>query len=181
MRRSARSQYNVMSPREVAELDVKSIVDPQWSVLALWIPSTLLPHGFDVMNAWGFTFKQVFVWTKTKKANLARKIDPSSTLNDELAFGMGRLFRQTHELALIGTCGKVYEHLKNKSQRSVILDENKGHSIKPEGLQDSLELMFPEGNKLEIFGRRVRQNWTTIGDGVTNEDVRVSIQNLIEL
>src|SRR5690606_25657194 len=71
--------------------------------------------------------------------NEVKIFDASSSL----AFGMGRLFRQTHEIALVGTRGKIYNKLKNKSQRSVHFGPVMKHSAKPECLQEMLEIMFP--------------------------------------
>ena len=182
-KRSAQSQYKTMTPAEVAALDVPSIVDPNYSLLALWVPSVLLPEGLEVMKAWGFAFKQTFIWVKSKKnvtKHVKKLIEAGKTvdINDLMAFGMGRLFRQTHEIALIGTQGKVYTHLMDKSQRSVMFDINQGHSTKPELLQDRLDRMFPDAKRLEMFGRRLRPNWTVIGDGVTGVDIKTSIQDL---
>jgi N6-adenosine-specific RNA methylase IME4 len=200
--RSADSQYATLSMEEIKKLDVKSLADPTGCLLALWVPGSMLQDGLDTMKAWGFTHKQVYVWVKTKKDpfkslkqtllimlkklslgmsfnSIVKSTINAFRLNQVLAFGMGRLFRQTHEICLIGTSGKsVYPMLKNNSQRSVSFDLNKGHSCKPETLQDSLDIMFPDVPKLEIFARRVRKNWTCIGDGVTGKDVRESIQEL---
>lgn len=101
-------------------------------------------------------------------------------LSSSLAFGMGRLFRQTHEICLIGTNNNaIYKKLKNKSQRSVCLKENLGHSIKPEELQNSLELMFPKAKKIELFARRDRTGWTCRGNELwPNEDIRDALKKL---
>lgn len=108
-------------------------------------------------------------------------ITGDAQLKDTLAFGMGRLFRQTHEFCLIGINNKkIYKHLNNKSQRSISFGENLKHSAKPEHLQDSLDIMFPGGKKLELFARRVRPNWTCLGNEVCNgEDITVSLAKLI--
>jgi len=178
-KRSAISQYSTLTPTEVANLDVKSLANKDGCVLALWVPSTLLSEGLQVMSSWGFTYKQMTVWVKSKK-NAISKIQKGEIvdLNETLGFGMGRLFRQCHEIALIGTLGKVYKNLENKSQRSVSIEQNTKHSKKPDLLQDRLELMFPKAKKLEIFGRRLKNGWTVIGDGVTGKDVNLSIQEL---
>lgn len=99
---------------------------------------------------------------------------------DSLAFGMGRLFRQTHEICLIGTNNTgIYKSLKNKSQRSVSFGENLKHSAKPEHLQDSLEIMFPGTKMIELFARRSRAGWTCLGNEVCNgEDIRDSLKKL---
>lgn len=189
-KRSAASQYATMHLMEIQELDVQSLANVDGCVLALWVPSTLLISGLSVMHAWGFSMKQTYVWVKTKRdpyrdlRNDLKTLDVDDAFSkanpaDMLAFGMGRLFRQTHELALIGTLGRnVYASLDNNSQRSVCFSPNAGHSCKPVSLQDSLDVMFPCAKKLELFARRTRPGWTCIGDGVTNEDVRVSIDKL---
>lgn len=208
--RGATSNYKTLSLQEIKDLKIKDIADPDGAILALWVPSSLLKEGIEVMESWGFQLKQNYIWVKTKKEPLvnfqswlkksilktkqaiydkivyktaiesiidnSKKID----LNDTLAFGMGRLFRQTHEICLIGiNSKKIYKSLKNKSQRSVSFFKNEKHSKKPEYLQDSLDKMFPDANKLEIFARRVKPGWTCIGNEVcAGEDIRVSIDKL---
>jgi N6-adenosine-specific RNA methylase IME4 len=101
------------------------------------------------------------------------------SLTEMLAFGMGRLFRQTHEICLIGVSGKrLYKQLQNKSQRSVCFAQNLKHSAKPEALQDSLEIMFPSANKIELFARRVRSNWTCLGNEIDGKDIRNALAEL---
>ncbi len=102
-------------------------------------------------------------------------------INNILSFYMGRAFRQTHEIALIGKKGNIYKHLQNKSQRSVLLDVNSKHSSKPEGLQDRLDLMFPTVSKLELFARRDRPGWDCVGNenkSTFGQDIRDSIERL---
>jgi N6-adenosine-specific RNA methylase IME4 len=172
-KRSAQSQYQTMPVIEISQLPIRNIADNTGSVLALWVPGSFLEAGFNVMNSWGFNFKQIFVWGKTKK-NTARIED----LNDAFSFGMGRLFRQSHEVALIGTIGKIYAKLKNKSQRSIALDTNEGHSVKTEMLQDRLELMFPDTKKIELFARRARVGWTCLGNEIDGRDIREALNEL---
>lgn len=173
-KRSSQAQYHTLTTNEIKQIDVPAIAD-DWCVLAMWVPSSMLANGLDIMQHWCFDFKQTFVWVKTKK-----KADIKD-LNSCTRVGMGRLFRQSHELVLLGTKGKVYEHLYNKSQRSVCFDRNLVHSAKPELLQDRFELMFPTANKLEMFARRLKSNWTCIGDAVTGVDINLSVSNLILL
>jgi N6-adenosine-specific RNA methylase IME4 len=174
VRRSSQSQYQTLPVGEIVGLDVPSLVNPTGCLLALWVPSSLLKSGLDVMRWWGFDFKQTFIWVKLKK-DFALEED----WNQGTRVGMGRLFRQSHEIALIGTSGKsVYPLLEDHSQRSVAFDFNQGHSIKPPTLQERLETMFPTANKLEMFARRSRPGWTCIGDAVTGKDIKASIQEL---
>ena len=196
--RSAKANYNTMTIGQIKDLKVKEITSPDGAILALWVPSSLLQEGLDVMKAWGFKHKQTYIWVKTKKQPFLillkslfkglkqEKFDIKNlfkgfSLNDTLAFGMGRLFRQTHEICLIGVSNnKLYKLLKNKSQRSVSLEQNLKHSKKPDYLQNSLEIMFPDTEKLEIFARRELNGWTCIGNEVCNgEDITVSLAKLL--
>lgn len=202
--RGAEANYSVMTMRDIKDLPISQYADPNGSVLALWVPSSLLQDGLDTMKAWGYTHKQTYVWVKTKKdpfkstvsevAKAAKdglkqgktiKSIVSSALsqfdlNDLFSFGMGRLFRQTHEIALIGTNNNgIYKLLKNKSQRSVSNAPNLKHSAKPDDIQKSLELMFPDTTKLELFARRKLDGWTCLGNEVCDgEDIRDSLAKL---
>lgn len=176
VKRGAKSQYSTMTTSRIAEMPVRTACHPDGAVLCLWVPGSLLQEGLNVMKAWGFNHKQAYVWVKTKKEPIT---SVWQDVNDCLAFGMGRLFRQTHEICLIGTRGKIYKQLKNKSQRSVSFAENLRHSAKPEHLQDSLEIMFPRAPKLELFARRIRPGWTCLGNEICNgEDIYVSLSKL---
>jgi N6-adenosine-specific RNA methylase IME4 len=179
--RSAASQYRTMTADAVAALPVRSLADDAGCVLALWVPGCMLQHGLDVMRAWGFTYKQNYVWVKTKRDAIADAA-AKGHLNDSTSVGMGRLFRQSHELALIGTIGKVQGSIRNRSQRSVSFARNAGHSVKPELLQDSLQTMFPDAVCLEMFARRSRPDWVCIGDGIyPGVDIDTAVQALISL
>jgi N6-adenosine-specific RNA methylase IME4 len=202
VKRGAESNYAVMSNEDILSLRIKDIADPNGCVLALWVPSSLLKLGMSVMENWGFECKSTYVWVKTKKEPLAQvssaiqnaskspsvkslkeiisSIVQHTKLGDMLGFGMGRLFRQSHEICLIGiNNNKIYRSLENKSQRSVCMAPNEGHSIKPEALHDSLELMFPNAEKIELFARREKAGWTTLGNEIDGRDIRDAIEDLI--
>jgi N6-adenosine-specific RNA methylase IME4 len=194
-KRGAESQYQVMSINELCNLPIKEISDPDGCILCLWVPGSMLEDGLKIMKTWGFEQKQVFVWVKTKKdksiLRLITKIIPKQgwgsginfLINNISAFGLGRLFRQTHEICLVGINNtKIYNKLEDRSQRSVCFSENKGHSIKPDNLHESLEKMFPAANKIELFARRQRNGWYSIGNecpDTKGEDILVSINKLI--
>lgn len=205
VKRGAAANYDTLTTEQLCALPIKDISDPNGCVLALWVLGSMLQDGLDVMNAWGFQQKQVYVWNKTKQQSSINKLafkdiitsvkkvkdDPKALIRELsksslkmgdwlLGFGMGRLFRSTHEICLIGINNtKIYRQLENKSQRSVCFDINKGHSIKPEALQDSLELMFPHNKKCELFARRQRNGWVCLGNEVCDgEDITVSLNRV---
>lgn len=174
VKRAASAQYRVMTPAQVAAIPVAGVANPMGCLLALWVPGSMLVHGLEVMKAWGFHHKQVFVWVKLKK-----KYHEEPDWNEATRVGMGRLFRQSHEIALIGTSGKsVYPWLDDHSQRSVAFDLNAGHSTKPPTLQNRLDIMFPDVEKLEMFARRPRKGWLCAGDGIDGKDITQVIQDL---
>lgn len=177
VKRGAESQYKgVLSVDDIVNIDVQSIVG-DWGVLALWVPSSMLSDGLRTMTSWGFRQTTTYVWGKTTKSG-------------KIEFGMGRMFRGSHEIALIGTCGKPYANLQNKSQRSLIVDEdlppdfelalNEMYSKKPQNLHNSFNLMFPDAKKLELFARRHTEGWTCTGNELDGLDVRESLAKLKE-
>jgi N6-adenosine-specific RNA methylase IME4 len=200
VKRGAASNYSTLSISDLSLLRVKDISDPNGTVLVLWVLGSMLSEGLQIMKDWGFQQKQTFVWVKTKKEPLQnlkksiRKLNPMTRpaieaeidlfdQNGTMSFGMGRLFRQSHEICLIGVNStKIYKKLKSRSQRSVCFDENRGHSTKPELVQDYLDTMFPGCDKLELFGRRKRNGWVVVGNEICNgEDIRQSIDKLIQI
>ena len=160
IKRSADSKYRVMNLDDIKAIPVSEVSAPT-SVLALWCPNSLLfTHGHPTLEAWGFTYKQTFVWVKT--TNDGTRPRP----------GMGRMFRNSTESALIGVRGKP--KCLNHAQLNVDLHRWLGHSAKPDTLQNRLELMF-DGPRLELFARRAIAGWTCVGDecpGTVGVDIR---------
>jgi N6-adenosine-specific RNA methylase IME4 len=203
-KRGALANYNTMSIKDLKALPIKDLIDPEGSILCLWVPSALLKEGIELMESYNFHLKQNYIWIKSKQdplkdlqnqfnkilktatkdknfsnvKDLFLQIKNNFSLNNTLGFFMGHLFRQTHEICLIGISNnKIYKKLKNKSRRSVSFAPNLKHSAKPSFLQDSLDLMF-EGNKIELFARRPRKGWLTLGNEVEmtlNEDINISL------
>jgi len=158
--RSADDNYRTLSLDDICALPVRDVADAESCMLVMWVPSTMLEDGLRVMRCWGFDFKGTYVWVKMRK-DMQRP-----------AIGMGHTFRQSHEIAITGVIGKVSSAVMDHGQRSVCLAVNEGHSRKPEGLQDSLDLMFPGSPKLEMFARRDRPDWVCTGDELDACDIR---------
>jgi N6-adenosine-specific RNA methylase IME4 len=213
VKRGAEANYSTMTTVQIMTLPIKEITDPKGAILALWVPASILQDGLDVMKAWGFEQKQIYVWAKIKKnpfgelskifgqllkkkqsivsnlhqtfLDLLQEAIYQVSLVNFLSFGLGRLFRSCNEVCLIGVNNTgIYKQLMNKSQRSMCFAPNLGHSIKPEALQDSLELMFPNsvGHRVELFARRQRPGWICLGNALfPYEDIKVSLRRLIDV
>jgi N6-adenosine-specific RNA methylase IME4 len=171
--RGAEANYGVMGLTDIINLNVKAVAAYD-SVMLLWVPASLLSAGMCAMDSYGYQQKQIWCWVKTGKGI---GVDVEDIQAVPLAFGMGRLARNACEFALVGTRGKVYDKLKNKSIRNVFFAPNLGHSAKPEIVQDALDLMFPSMDKLELFARRDRPGWRCVGLEVPgrSEDVQAFI------
>jgi N6-adenosine-specific RNA methylase IME4 len=143
-RPEADAQYGPLTIAEICALDVPSLgaVDAH---LYLWATNPILPHAFEVVAAWGFTYRTMLTWRKT------------GTL------GMGYYFRGDTEHVLFATRGKLpipaAERVRNWFEAP-----KRGHSIKPDCFLDMVEQVSP-GPRLEMFARRARMSgWDYYGD-----------------
>lgn len=204
VKRGAESQYkSVLSYSDILNLNIKDVAEDK-AIMALWVPSTLIDIGLEAMKNYGFDYKQTFIWVKSKNEpllKLKKQIKKALKINDNdkvielidnfdmnhtMKCYLGRIFRQTHEVALIGTRGKTSNDRLNKSQISVYYGPNPKHSEKPYILHERLEKMYPTyDKKLEIFARKEYKDWSVIGneietmsDLVYNGDVRDSLKFL---
>lgn len=119
-------------------------------VLWLWATNPLLDQAFDVMRAWGFTFKTAGHWSK-------------KTTTGKQAFGTGYILRCAGEPFLIGTMG---DPKTAKNVRSVIEGPVREHSRKPEEAFEAAERLVPNVTRIELFSRQERPNWDVMGDQV---------------
>src|SRR5215471_5767476 len=88
--------------------DIKALPVTEWaaedSVLLLWATDPLLEKAFEVIRAWGFTYKTVgFYWAKLKRSAPRDRYDDSSFFT-----GLGFWTRANPELCLLATRGKPH-------------------------------------------------------------------------
>jgi len=112
-RGAATDHYETMSVEEIASLPVSSLVEDN-AHLHLWTTNAFLPRAFEVISAWGFTYKSCFVWTKPH-------------------IGMGNYWRVSHEFLLFGLRGKA--PFQSHSLRSWGTWARRKHSAKPEDVR----------------------------------------------
>jgi N6-adenosine-specific RNA methylase IME4 len=152
--KSAQAQYNCMDLEGVKSLPVIDLAAPN-SLLWLWATNPMLPQAFEVMEAWGFTFKTAGHWSK-------------KTVHGKQAFGTGYILRCAGEPFLIGTRGKIKT---TKSTRSVIEAKVREHSRKPDEAFTAAEAMIPDAKRVELFSRESRLGWDTWGNERDKFDV----------
>lgn len=112
------------------------------SRLFLWATAPLLPEALLVMREWGFRYRTGAVWEKTGR------------------LGMGHTFRIQHEHLLVGVRGKPLTLAHDV--RSVIRAPARAHSEKPDEAYALIERLSP-GPYVELFARRERPGWVTLG------------------
>lgn len=146
------NRYDTMDVREIGALPVGDLVAPQ-SHCYLWVPNALVADGLAVMGAWGFTYKAMLVWAKRRKDG-----GPDGR-------GVGFYFRNTTELVLFGTRGKLRTLAPGRRQVNIIESRKREHSRKPDELYDVIEACSP-GPHVELFARHPRPGWSSWGAGL---------------
>lgn len=142
-------RYETMDWKDVAGLPVAELMAAQ-SHCYLWVPNALLTEGLSVLEAWGFTYKANLVWAKRRKDG-----GPDGR-------GVGFYFRNTTELILFGTRGKLRTSAPGRSQVNIIETRKREHSRKPDELYPIIESCSP-GPFLELFARYSRPGWQAWG------------------
>ena len=143
-RYGAARHYNLMPLEEIKAMPVGELAANN-SHLWLWIPNNLIREGLEVMDAWGFTYRNSFYWIK---------------LNH---LGLGKYLRTASETVLFGTRGKALPKIRN--QQNWLPAPNQNHSHKPEEMYAIIDRFSP-GPYLELFARTRPKNpdWTCWGD-----------------
>jgi N6-adenosine-specific RNA methylase IME4 len=153
--RSAEAYYDCMSLEQIKAVPVK-----EWAakdcVLLLWTTDPLLEQAFEVIRAWGFTYKTVgFYWAKLKRSL------PCDQYNDESFFtGMGFWTRANPEPCLLATRGNPRR--RNANVQKLIISARREHSRKPDEVYERIEALC-EGPYLEVFARNSRNDWHNLG------------------
>jgi N6-adenosine-specific RNA methylase IME4 len=139
--------YNLMTLDEIKAMPVADLADPESSHCWLWVTNATLRHGYDVLEAWGFTPRSPLTWCKPR-------------------FTLGQYLRNSTEHVLLGTRGKA--PVLFRSQPTWMFAPLQEHSHKPEEQYDIIERVSP-GPYLELFARRRRNGWAAWGDQIESD------------
>lgn len=144
----AHQHYDLMSIEQILRLPVAALAAED-AHLYLWCYPSTRYLAEDVMRAWGFEFKDEFVWGKDQ-------------------MGLGQYFRHAHETLLIGVRGKL--PVRFRGQRSFTMLPRQDHSHKPEEVHVMIQRLSP-GPYLELFSRRASPGWYVWGNEVKSDVV----------
>ncbi|MGH7047567.1 MAG: MT-A70 family methyltransferase [Stellaceae bacterium] len=145
--RSAEAHYDTMDLADIKRLPVADWAADDCA-LFLWGINSMLPQGFDVIDAWGFRFKTVaFTWAKR------------TTRDNGWHFGLG--YWQNTESCLLATRGRP--HRLSRAVPELIVAPRRLHSQKPEEVYERIEALCGDVPRLELFARSARPGWDRWG------------------
>ena len=130
--RGASRHYDLMALEDIKAMPVADFCAEN-AALYLWVINSGLQDGLDVMKAWGFDYKTMFVWKKERST-------------------IGVYNRNKHESILFGVRGKMLPEFH--SQPSCCEFPLQDHSHKPEEYHTIIQRMYPNRSYLELFARR---------------------------
>ena len=142
----AERHYPTLPLPEICALgeELKPVLLPD-SVLFLWATSPLLPDAFEVIEAWGFTYKTSIVW-------------------DKVRHNYGHYVSVRHEFLLICTRGACTPDNPELTDSVVSIERSTKHSEKPAYFRELIERLYPVGDRLELFARSDAEGWQRWGN-----------------
>ena len=114
-------------------------------VLWLWTTNAYLRDSFDLLEGWGFQYKELLTWGKN-------------------SIGTGVWLRGQTEHCLLAVKGQVPWMLNGQS--NLLIADKMGHSIKPEAFYTLVDSLC-HGAKLDMFARKPREGWEVWGNVAT--------------
>ena len=150
--RSPDNHYSVMTLQDIKDLPIQDIADDN-CILFIWVTFPLLKESFEVIDAWGFTYKTVgFNWVKKNKKT------------DSWFWGLGYWTRANAELCLIATKGTIKR--QSASVHQVIDTPIERHSKKPDIIRDKIVELVGDLPRIELFARETAEGWDSWGNEI---------------
>ena len=163
-KRSSDAHYSTMSVDDICKFPI-----PQTSsdaFLFLWVtnPFLLDGSGSRVCEAWGFKPKQLITWVKGRPIS---EDDDGWDIPAEfkLNIGLGHYTRGATEQIILGVKGTPKWLIKDHAVPNVIMAPRQRHSAKPDVQYELIERLV-DGPYVELFARKRRPNWTSLGNEV---------------
>lgn len=155
----AAAKFYATAPDEaIVRLPVPDLLSDR-GVLFLWATSPRLDVAMACLAEWQLHFRGVaFVWVKARKDGVpigAQGVRPS-------------IVKPTAEYVLAASRvakGRPMP-LADEGVPNVILSPRRAHSQKPEQVRDSIDRLYPDASKLELFARSERPGWDAWGNEV---------------
>ena len=149
--------YDLMPDEDLLELPVGDILNDN-GIVFMWATAPRIDFAIDLLRAWGLTFRGVpFVWVKSKLDGVtpigAQGVRPS-------------IVKPTSEFVLAGSRVKRGRPMpiSDEAVRQVVLAPKQEHSRKPDDIHESINRLYPDASKIELFARRQYPGWEAWGN-----------------
>lgn len=143
--------YPTMSVEEIAAMgpEVRRITADSAHAW-IWTTKDFLEDTFGILRAWGFEYRQIWTWLKTRK-------------DGQPTYGMGHWGRNGTEFILFGTNDPSLKLAKASSTPNYLLAQRAGHSAKPPAAYELIARNSP-GPRLSLFQRTPRPGFECWGN-----------------
>lgn len=160
--------YNTMSIEEIMKLPVQSLADKDCA-LFMWATMPKLKEAFQVIDAWGFTYRTcAFAWVKlnTNAGFIEKTINKIkyTIIEGGVYSGMGHWTNGNAELCLFAKNGRPPRNKKNIKQ--LVFSPVGIHSAKPPEVRNRIVQLMGDVSRIELFARERAEGWDTFGNEV---------------
>jgi N6-adenosine-specific RNA methylase IME4 len=160
-------KYPAMTVEEICALPVAQLAEEN-AHLYIWTINKYVEQTYAVARAWGFEPSTMLVWAKTP---FGAGLGGAYGISTEYV-----LFCRRGTLPAKGRVTGTWWNWKRPYNEA----GKPQHSAKPEAFQTMVESVSP-GPYLELFARRKRHGWASIGNGIDGKDITDSINLLATL
>jgi N6-adenosine-specific RNA methylase IME4 len=164
------NQYKQKRPLSIKEMKNLPVPEVVAGYVFLWTTGPFLINGAakEILDAWGFEPSSIMTWAKFNKERHIREG------RGEYG-GVGFWFLGNAEFCIVA---KKNGFPSIRTGRSSLLIEPKGrHSAKPDNVHALCEERFP-GPYIELFARKRRAGWHTVGSDIDGGDVGKELHKL---
>jgi N6-adenosine-specific RNA methylase IME4 len=151
-------EYPPLSIDELGRLPVRQL----GTYIFLWTTGPFIEDAYKLIRHWGFEPITFMAWVKTNKLELGKEIPFKPS------YGVGYWFRGCVEPIIVAKAPKAPSI---RTPWTGLLCDNARHSRKPDTLYELIETSFP-APWIELFGRRLRDNWAVYGNEIDGRDIR---------
>lgn len=150
IKRGADKHYPLMKTKDIIDLPIRELVDPNGCHLYLWTTNNFLPDALKVVEAWGFDYITLITWMKDRQ-------------------GLGQYYRGLTEHCIFASTKNrlPYKLINNTRQQGLTgFCAPKGkHSQKPETMRAMIEKVS-YAPRIELFAREPHEGWDVWGNEV---------------
>lgn len=161
IRRGADRHYPLMKTKDIMNLPVKQLIDPEGCHLYLWTTNNFLPDALKVVTAWGFDYVTLITWMKDRQ-------------------GLGQYYRGITEHCIFASTKNrlPYKLINNTRQQGLTgFYAPKGeHSQKPEMMRVMIEKVS-YAPRIELFAREPHEGWDVWGNEVECDGLWIPAHN----